>query len=297
MSEWIRRWRSLLYVPADVERFVAKAGTRGADAIILDLEDGVAPANKAAARSALGAAVPALAGAGADILVRINLPLTLAVEDLKAAVVAGVAGLVIPKVESAAHLNLLSEAIADIEAERGLPVGAIRFLPIIESIRGFAARDEIAAADPRNVALSLGSEDFAHDAGAEPSDEFLLAPKQAVALAARAARLMPIGLITSIAGRFEPGDYRASVERARRFGFVGAACTHPDQVPLLNQGFGPSVDEVDVARRLVAAFDAAQGEGRGAIAFDGRMVDAPVAARARALLQQAETLGASEVSR
>src|SRR6266446_8756310 len=126
-------WRSLLFVPVTSERFVAKAHTRGADAIILDLEDSVLPAHKAAARAALPAAVPRVAQGGADVVVRINRPLDLAVADIAACVMPGVAALMLPKVMGPEHVRLLAELVTDREAALAMPIGHTRFLALIES--------------------------------------------------------------------------------------------------------------------------------------------------------------------
>src|SRR5258708_23769474 len=126
-------WRSLLFVPATSERFVPKAHTRGADAIILDLEDSILPVNKAAARAALPAAVPRVAQGGADVVVRINRPLDLAVADIAASVMPGVAALMLPKVMGPEHVRLLAELVTAREAALGMPIGHTRFLALIES--------------------------------------------------------------------------------------------------------------------------------------------------------------------
>src|SRR5918996_2860366 len=126
-------WRSLLFVPVLSERFLAKAHERGADAIILDLEDSILPARKADARAALPAAVLRVAQKGADVVVRINRPLDLAVADIAASVMPGVAALMLPKVMGPEHVRLLAELVSDREAALGMPIGHTRFLVLIES--------------------------------------------------------------------------------------------------------------------------------------------------------------------
>jgi citrate lyase subunit beta/citryl-CoA lyase len=280
-------WRSLLYVPANAQRFVDKAHTRGADAIILDLEDGVPPAEKTAARDALARAIPQVGQAGADVLVRINQPLQLAVADVEAAVQPGVAALVITKVEGASHVRLLDELVTRLEAERGLPVGGLRFVLVIETPQAWLEMARIFGASARNVAALLGSEDFSLACDAAPIDEVLLYPKQQMIIQARAAGLLPLGMIASVADFSDAERLLAMARRSRGFGFAGATAVHPNQVAAANQAFAPSADELARARRIVAAFEDAERAGRGAVSVDGQMVDLPVVLRARRLIGRA----------
>src|SRR5258708_16928984 len=133
MTEPHPTWRSLLFVPVTSERFLSKAHTRGADAIILDLEDSILPVNKAAARAALPATVPRVAQGGADVVVRINRPLDLAVADIAASVMPEVAALMLPKVMGPEHVRLLAELVTDREAALGMPTVHRPFLALIES--------------------------------------------------------------------------------------------------------------------------------------------------------------------
>jgi citrate lyase subunit beta/citryl-CoA lyase len=280
-------WRSLLYVPASAEKFVARAHERGADAIILDLEDGVAPAAKPAARAGLPAAVASVRRNGADVLVRINRPLRLAVEDIAAAVAAGADALVCTKVLGPDHVRLLSELAAESEAASGRPAGAVRFVVLIEDAAALAHAQAIAAADPRVVALGVGGEDLATDLGAEPTPDALDLPKRMGLVAARAAGVLPLGFIGTVAGLADLEGYRAMLRRSRAIGFACASCVHPSQVPIINEEYGPRPEEVERARRLVAAFEAALAEGRGAVAFEGEMIDKPIVERARRLIARA----------
>ena len=279
-------WRSLLYVPAHVERFVAKAHERGADCIQLDLEDSVPDAEKARARDCIAEAAPRVRRGGADVLVRINRALSLAVRDIEAAVGPHVDGLVIPKVDSAAHLRLLDEHIGEVEAQRGLPIGHTRLVPLVESAAAWPHLGEIALASPRNVALNMGAEDLALDCGMQPVAETLLLPKQQLVFAAAAAGILPLGVIGPTTDFADEEAFRINVRRSRAFGFTGSSCIHPRQVAILNELFSPSADELTQARRLMAALEAAQREGRGAVALDGRMIDAPMAARARRVIER-----------
>ncbi|MFH5927245.1 HpcH/HpaI aldolase/citrate lyase family protein [Roseomonas xinghualingensis] len=279
-------WRSLLFVPATAERFVAKAHLRGADAIILDLEDAVAPAEKDAARHALRAAVPAVARGGADVCVRINRPLDLAVPDIASAVAPGVTALVVPKAMGAEHLTLLSEVIAAHETAAGLAVGTVKLVALVEEAEALPRMAEIARA-PRMVAMAVGGEDLATDLDAEPTADSLYVAKMMGIHAARAAGILPMGSLGSVAGIGDTPEYRAVLRRSRALGFACATCVHPAQVAAINEEYGPRPEALDHARRLVAAFEAGVARGLGAIEFEGAMVDLPVAERARRLIARA----------
>jgi citrate lyase subunit beta / citryl-CoA lyase len=281
-------WRSSLYVPVNVERYVSKAHTRGADAIILDLEDSIAVADKASARGLVADAAARAGRNGADILVRINRPLELAVRDIESVVSPAVKALLLPKIESGSHVRLLAEVTAAAEAKAGMRDGSTRFVVMVETAEAFPHMFEIAAAHPRNVGITLGGEDFALATGSEPDPDVLLYPKQQVVIAASAARIMPLGVIGTVADYQDVEGYRAAIARSRRFGFAGAACIHPAIVPLLNAGFQPSEGEVETAERIITAFAEAERSGRASAEVGGKMIDIPVVERAKRLLARAE---------
>jgi citrate lyase subunit beta / citryl-CoA lyase len=280
-------WRSMLYVPVNVEKYVSKAHTRGADAIILDLEDSIAVADKASARELVGDAAAHVGRGGADVLVRINRPLDLAVRDIETAISPAVRALMVPKVDSASHVRLLAEVAESAEARAGMPQGSTRFVVMVETAEAFARAYEIAAAHPRNVGITLGGEDFALATGSLPDPDVLLYPKQQIIFAAAAAGIMPLGVIGTVADYQDVERYGEAIARSRRFGFVGSACIHPAIVPLLNKGFQPTEAEIESAERIVAAFDEAERSGRASAQVDGKMIDIPVVERAQRLLASA----------
>ncbi|WP_193182909.1 HpcH/HpaI aldolase/citrate lyase family protein [Nisaea sediminum] len=285
MAGTLPLWRSLLYVPVTNERFVEKAAARGADAIKLDLEDSIPPAEKPAARKALRDAAQVISNAGTEVLVRINRPWRLAVQDLEAAVWPEVSGLCLPKLESADHLAFLDETVEELERERGLEVGTIRFMGLIETPRGLNNVREIAKASRRLKGLSLGQEDYSAALGMPslgPGD--LVEDMRLVQRAAREAGILPLGFAGSIAEITDMEAFRASAERARALGMEGASCVHPAQVPILNAVFSPTEAEIETAEAMVAAYDAAMAEGLGAVSFRGKMIDVPVVERARRAL-------------
>lgn len=286
-------WRSLMFVPVNVERFVAKAGTRGADGLILDLEDSIAPGDKDSARALVPATIQRLRKESrGDILVRINQPLELAVRDLEAAVQPAVAAILVTKAEGPEHLRLLDELVSRLEAKRGLPEGGIRFMALVESPAAVLQAYAIAKATPRTVAMSLGAEDYATAVGGKPSEDLLLMPKQQILQAARAAGILPMGTIGTLADFSDIPAYERMVRRSAAFGFAGSSAIHPTQVPVLNKGFSPSPEEVSEAEQMVALDAKARAEGRGSFQIDGKMIDIPVVDRAKALLARAAAIKA-----
>ncbi len=279
-------WRSMLYVPAHEDRFVDKAASRGADAIILDLEDAVPVTERPAARAGLADAAKKVGEGGADVLVRINRPLTEAVVDIAAAALPGVAALMLPKIESAEHLGLLEEVVEENELAAGMEIGTIGFVPMIETAGAYFRMDEIAKTSSRNLGMTLGGEDFALDTGMVPDGETLFMASQRLVYAARAAGIVPLGTIGTVADYQDLDAYRESTIKSRKFGFEGSACIHPSVVPLLNQEFAPDAQEVAAAGRIINAYKDAQAAGKGAIQLDGKMVDVPVAIRAENLLRR-----------
>ncbi|MEC8182896.1 MAG: CoA ester lyase [Pseudomonadota bacterium] len=291
VTEMLPLWRSSLFVPATSERFIAKAHLRGADAIKIDLEDAVAPTEKARARTLVPAVAASVGQAGADVLVRINRPWRMAVADLEASVGADVNGIVIPKIESADHVVFLEEIVAELEAERGLAPGHTCFTLQIETAKGFLNVREIAGASRRNKAISVGNEDFAHMLGMpETISEALIGAMQTVQMAAREAGILALGYPGSIANFSDLDAYRADIARARALGFDGGSCIHPAQVAILNEGFAPTDVEIAEAEGVIAAYDAALARGEGAVAYQGKMIDIPIADRARRTLAQRDRI-------
>jgi len=278
-------WRSLLFIPVNNEKFVERGPDVGADALILDLEDSVGPNDKETARALAPDVARRLHERGCEVTVRINRPWRLAVRDLEAVVTPHVAALILPKVDSAAHVRAISETVAELEMERGMAIGTVKLMLIVETAEGYLDMQAIAAADPRAVTLSLGSEDFGLSMGMVSDPETLYAPKQQVVACARAAGLVPMGFVGSIAEFRDVEKLREIVRRSKRMGLSGATCIHPNQVMVCNEEFGPSEAEVAQARKIVEAYDIALAEGRGSITVDGKMVDIPVALRAKDVIR------------
>ncbi|MBI2735743.1 MAG: CoA ester lyase [Rhodospirillales bacterium] len=283
-------WRSILYVPGNVPKFIDKAHERGADCILVDLEDSVTVAEKPTARAMLPETMKKVVRGGADVAVRINRPMRLAIPDLEAAVRPGLSALFITKTEGVQHLRLLDEAVSELERERGMPVGSVGFGAMIEHPRALSELNDIAERGPRVIAMMLGGEDFALETGSIPSDESLELPKRLVAFAAQAHGVAMIGILGTVADYSDPAAYKKSAERARRFGFSGGTCVHPGLVQALNEAFTPTADDVAYARKLIEADEKAATGGRGSFTVDGKMIDIPVIDRARRLIARYDAI-------
>src|SRR5476649_931704 len=205
-------WRSILSVPGNVPKFIDKAHERGADCVLIDLEDSVTVAEKPRARAMLPETMAKVVRGGADVAVRINRPLRLAIPDIEAAVRPGLSALFITKTESVHHLRLLDEVVSELERERGMKPGSVGFGGMIEHPRALRHIHDIAEHAPRLIALMLGGEDFALETGSLPSDETLELPKRLVAFAAQAHNVPMIGILGTVA------DYSDSRSEERRVG-------------------------------------------------------------------------------
>uniref|UniRef100_UPI0035688F99 HpcH/HpaI aldolase/citrate lyase family protein n=1 Tax=Hydrogenophaga sp. TaxID=1904254 RepID=UPI0035688F99 len=213
-------WRSMLFVPAHVERFVARAHARGADACVLDLEDSVPLAQKAVARAAVPGAAAAIAARGTPVLVRVNQAWEMAALDIDVAVGPAVSALVLPKVNDVATVQAVVERLDRLEAQRGLPAGHTRLIALIEDVQALPALDEIAASTPRMLGMMLGPEDFSASAGMAPVREALMLPNQLVQFACRRAGILPFGFPGSIADYGDAEAFAQTIRLARQLGFV-----------------------------------------------------------------------------
>jgi citrate lyase subunit beta / citryl-CoA lyase len=283
-------FRSFLFAPGNHARRVEKALSLAADAVILDLEDAVANAEKAATRAVV---VEALASPRrCQGYVRVN---SLGTEwshgDFVAVVAKGVDGIIVPKIESASDLQTAEWLLGSLERERGLPQGGIDLIPIIETASGFSNLKEIARAARRTKRLSFGAGDFTLDLGLTWSrDETELLPfRSAIVLESRAAGL-EAPLDTVWAALKDTEGFARSVRLVKDLGFQGKLCIHPDQVPVVNDCFCPGEAELAHARRVVEAFAQAERDGLAAIQVDGQFVDYPIVYRAQRLIDRAQAI-------
>ena len=267
--------RSALFVPLADERFLAKAHQRGADALLLDLEDSVPPAQKSAARARLPEAARRLAALGATVMVRVNSTPEHLAEDLKVAAQSAVVAIFLPKVEN-------PEQVA--AAEYLLEKSTVKLVAMLESPAAVLEAAAISRAATRLAGLVFGSEDYCGLLGIASSKAALDWPAQMVTTAARARGLAAFGLPGPVSEIADMVAFTKLLEKAKTMGFTGCTCIHPRQVEAANRVYSPSTEEITLAQEIVTAFEAALREGRGAFALHGRMIDAPVVDQARATL-------------
>ena len=276
--------RSFLFAPGNHPRRVEKALTLDADAVILDLEDAVAVAEKRATRAAVAAA---LGRPRTGLLyVRVNAVDTeFCYGDLVAVVRPGLDGLILPKVESAAALAAVDWLLAQLEREAGLAPGMIDLIPIVETAKGLADIDAILRGGGRVRRIAFGAGDFTLDTNMRWSrgEAELAYARARVVTASRAAGLDP-PLDTVWVDLADADGLEASARLAQGLGFQGKMCIHPAQVAVVNRVFTPGEAEVSFAERVVAAFEAAEKAGIASIQLDGKFIDYPIVDRARRTL-------------
>jgi len=288
--------RSSLILPVNQPRFVERAYTRGADAIVLDLEDSVPAAEKGNARKLVQGALPHAARGGGEVSVRVNNEHGRLEEDIDAAVHPGLDNLNIPKVESAEQIRDIAARIESLERERGLTPGHVQFSLAVETPLGLLNAREIATASARIRTMSVGVEDYCLALGVEPSAEGteLLYAVSALVTICKAVGVEPTGLVGSIAGFRDLATFEGAATRARQLGCLGAGCIHPDQVLVLNRVFTPDPEKAEYARRVVEAFEEGVRKGTASVSLDGKMVDVPVYKRALVILERARAVEATE---
>ena len=286
--------RSLLFVPADSDRKLAKAKSSVADALILDLEDAVAPDNRPKARGLIREFQKEKHRSA--IWVRIN-PVGSAdfVADMAAVVAGAPAGLVVPKPDGPQDLLTLDAHLITLETQAGLPQRSIKLLPVAtETPTAVLSLRDYRSPPPRLAAMSWGAEDLAAALGAatnrDEAGEFLFVHKMVRAMVLIAAKAAGVDAIETLHADFRDGaGLERAARRAQREGFTGMLAIHPDQVAPINAAFTPSQADVDHARKVVAAF----ASGAGVAALDGKMLDQPHLKQARHVLDLFETLRAS----
>ena len=282
--------RSHLYVPGDKPEVLAKALGRGADALIVDLEDAVAPASKDAARTVVAqwlSGLPAAADNPVQVWIRINSG-EMGHTDVRAVLSPAVTGVVAAKTESAEELVALHAVLTAMEDKLELLAGSIGVVPLLESANAVLNALSIAKA-PRVQRLQVGEADLRADIGVElgaDGRELLYVRSQVVLISAAAGSDPPVGPVDT---NFRDSEALAESTRAvKRMGYVGRACIHPAQAAIVNEVFTPTVDEVAAAKDLIARFDAAMAAGDGVcLDAQGRMVDEAVVRQARRTLSLA----------
>jgi len=269
--------RSMLFVPGNSRRMIAKASTLASDAIILDLEDAIPLPDKATARIIVRDSVKAVKLGRAYVFVRVNaLTTNLTAEDLKF-IDKDLDGVLLPKTNAKSDVLELNDVLEKAERNLGLERGSLKIIPLIETAKGVINAYEIASATERVVAVAFGAGDYYGDLGRNisflsPEQTELLYARSQIVNASRAAGVQAIdtpffGLLADTEG------FTKEATLALQLGFKGKLLIHPTQIDIVNRIFSPSQDEIGYARRVVEAFEKAQAKGLGVISFEGKMID------------------------
>jgi len=293
-----------MFVPGHRQRMIEKAlGLSNVDALMFDIEDGVAPAEKEAARQQIAASLDQVAKAGAKVrtparYVRINaIDHEWMYADLAVVLRPGLEGLVLPKVDSPEQVDTVTEILDREEPGVRLQRGGVRLLVAIESPRGLMNAYVIAAASPRVIGLIFGAEDFGRELGLplrrEGEARDLLYARSEFVCAASAANVQAVDGVWPDLQDME--GLNSFALQSRRLGFTGMSLIHPSQIEPINAAFSPTAAEVEYCQQVIKAFDEARARGEGSIAFGGQLIDLPIVERARRTLALAQSL-ASESS-
>ncbi|MDG7001974.1 MAG: CoA ester lyase [Nitrososphaerota archaeon] len=282
--------RSNLIMPIIRQDFVEKAWSRSADAVTLDLEDSVPDSKKGEARELIQNSVRLVAKGGSDVLIRVNNEPLYLKGDLEFAVVSGVRGIILPKVETAENVVNVDLAMANLESKQNLRKGGISLTVVVETARGLANALEIAAASNRVESMSVGFEDLCTDLNiANPSSELFTYTLYQIVIAAKTVGATPLGLAGSI-GDLNTTTFRESAIRSKNLGIRGAMAINPSQVSILNEVFSPTAAEVAESKKIVKAYEASISRQSGAMKLEDRMVDKPVYLRAKDVVYYSEAI-------
>jgi len=276
--------RSRLYLPGNEPKFYPNAGLHKPDAIILDLEDSVAPTEKKSAQLIVRNALRSVDFYGAERMVRIN-QLPKGLEDLEYIVPHNVNVILIPKVESSDEIRTIETKISELKKKHKIK-NDIFFMPIIESAKGVMNAYEIATASENNCALAIGLEDYTADIGTqrtvEEKESFMA--RSTIVAAAKAAGIQPIDTVFSDINDME-GLLKSTLE-VKSLGFEGKGCIHPRQIKVVHEAFAPTEEEIKKAQKIVTAFN--EAKGLGVVTLGSKMIDAPVVKRAEATIELAK---------
>ncbi|OGQ81172.1 MAG: hypothetical protein A3F90_03680 [Deltaproteobacteria bacterium RIFCSPLOWO2_12_FULL_60_19] len=286
--------RSWMFVPGHRQKMIDKALGLGADVIMLDIEDGVAPNEKDTARKLIGEALGRERSPGTpERFVRVNAIGHARMDaDLEAVLRPGLSGLVLPKVETVEEVLTVASIVTEREPRLNIARGSVRLLIAIESPRGLLNAPAIAACSPRVIGLMFGAEDYGREMGLptrrEGEAQELLYARSAMAVAAASAHVQAVdGVWVDLKDMDGLGGF---ARQSRRLGFSGMSLIHPSQIDPINSVFSPTPEEIEYARQVVQAFEEANARGDGSISFGGQLIDRPIVERARRTLEMAKTL-------
>ena len=287
--------RSWMFVPGHRQRMIDKGLGLNADAIMLDIEDGVAPDEKDTARKNIAESLGRAKTPGSPArYVRINAIGHARMEaDLEAVVRPGLEGLVCPKVDTAEEVRQIDAILDDKEPMNKLDKGSVRLLIAVESPKGLLNAPGIAAASSRIAGIIFGAEDFGREIGLpavrEGEARDLIYARSAIVIAAAAAHVQSVdGVWVDLN---DSAGLLGFAKQSRQLGFSGMSCIHPSQIDAINATFSPTAEEIDYCRKVLEAFKEANARGDGSIALGGQLIDRPIVERARRTMEMAKSLG------
>ncbi|WP_197275618.1 HpcH/HpaI aldolase/citrate lyase family protein [Bacillus sp. FJAT-22090] len=282
----MNNYRTFLFVPGIKQKWFDKIPTFGADGVILDLEDSVPLHLKGEARGYVAEAIPHLCSKGINVFVRINKEEEFDLEDLRAVVVKGIKGLVLPKLYGPDDIESISKVLENLEHDQGIPLGTVKLLPILETAKSMQMAYEIAICERviGIAGLSAKNGDVARALGYKWTNEGLetLYMRSKVVMAARAAGILPIGGLWQDVHNLD--GLKRSAAFNRQLGFAGELILHPSNVSIVNEIYSPSEDEIIYYRGLVDAFELAESNGETAIMYQGEHIDYAHVKTAREIL-------------
>lgn len=278
MVEYSSILRSRLILPINVKKFIQKAYTRNADALVLDLEDSIPRNKKEEARELITEALKHVSKSDCPIYIRVNADKEFLYKDIEKSVVKGVTGIVLPKVESSNDVLTLEKWITELEKEKSLNENSVTISILIETAKGFLNMEEIAQSSTRIESISLGMEDLAEDMGFvinENTNSTLNYMRMKLVTVAKAYNILPLGLTGSIANFTNLEKLKEDAQAAFELGFVGSSCIHPNQVEILNTAFNYTDQEVKEAEEIIKVFNNAVENNRASATYKGKMIDYP----------------------
>ena len=290
--------RSWMFVPGHRQRMIDKAMGLSVDAIMLDIEDGVAPGEKESARTLIGGALGRERPSNSPArYVRINDVGHARMDaDLEAVLRKGLNGLVLPKVDTPEEVLKVEAILKKREPELGMSAGAVKLLVAIESPKGLLNAPTIAACSPRVIGLMFGAEDFGREIGLPTSREAeardMIYARSALVVAAASAHVQSVdGVWVDLK---DTEGLWGFARQSRRLGFSGMSLIHPSQIDPINRVFSPTAEEIDYAKQVIKAYEEAVARGDGSISFGGQLIDRPIVERARRTLEMARMLNLTQ---
>ena len=290
--------RSWMFVPGHRQRMIDKAMGLSVDAIMLDIEDGVAPGEKESARTLIGGALGRERPPNSPArYVRINDVGHARMDaDLEAVLRKGLNGLVLPKVDTPEEVLKVEAILKKREPELGMSAGAVKLLVAIESPKGLLNAPTIAACSARVIGLMFGAEDFGRELGLPTSREAeardMIYARSAMVVAAASAHVQSVdGVWVDLK---DTEGLWGFARQSRRLGFSGMSLIHPSQIDPINRVFSPTPEEIDYAKQVIKAYEEAVARGDGSISFGGQLIDRPIVERARRTLEMARMLNLTQ---